>query len=76
VRLENNASKQNIVIALDSNLHKKVTKAQRSLDVKTQTSFQNIDANAKILKDADVDPKIVDLASEKAKVHAISIECN
>jgi RHS repeat-associated protein len=75
VRLENNASKQNIVIALDSDLHKQVNKAQRSIDVKTQTAIQNIDANAKILKEAGVDPEVVDAAAKKAKTHAISIGC-
>jgi uncharacterized protein RhaS with RHS repeats len=74
-RLANDISKNNIVIALDDDLHKAVNKAQRNLDLSKQTAFQNIDANADILKSLGVDSKVVDEAAEKAKAHAKAIGC-
>ena len=75
-RLANDISKNNIVIALDDDLHKAVNKAQRELDLKSQTAFQNIDANASILKKLGVDPNLVDDAAQKAKDYASSIGCH
>ncbi|MBD8528186.1 RHS repeat-associated core domain-containing protein [Pseudomarimonas arenosa] len=69
-RHSTDASKQNPVIALDKDVHKKVNKAQRALDLQSQTAIENIGSNARILRDVGIARKKVQKLANKAVEHA------
>jgi hypothetical protein len=67
-RLGNDASKDNPVIALDKDVHKQVTKEQRSIDARNQTREQNIRSNTSILRE---NPGIPNDAVDKVETAAL-----
>ena len=67
------ASKNNPVIALTCECHKRVNRAQREFDLKNQTPLENIEANSKILLDEGIDRSIVDDIRSRAIEHAGTI---
>ena len=72
-RLVEDASKNNPVIALPHDLHVQVNGAQRALDFTNQTAIENIEANLKILQEAEIPQSVIDEIGELAKEHAKSL---
>ena len=73
-RSSTDASKNNPVIALDRATHRDVTQAQRAINARAQSGGQNIEDNARILRDhPDIPNSAVDLLEELAKRHNDSL---
>lgn len=74
-RLSGSASKDNPVIALDAETHSLVNAKQLEAGTQTMNPIDNIEANAKILKDVGIDDVVVADLEKKAKKHYDSL-CN
>lgn len=72
-RLAEDVSKKNPVIALNKEIHKKVNKAQRNLDIANQTEIENIEANIKTLEDTGIAKISIDEIAKLAKEQAKNI---
>lgn len=72
-RLAEDVSKKNPVIALNKEIHKKVNKAQRNLDIANQTAIENIEANIKTLEDTGIAKISIDEIAKLAKEQAKNI---
>jgi hypothetical protein len=69
-RLSTEASKNNPVIALDKTVHTDVNKAQRAIDPRAQSGVENIEANAKILREhPEIPNSAVDQLEDAASRH-------
>jgi len=68
-RLSTEASKNNLVIAVNKDLHKEITAMQNNLNTSVLLPYDNILVNAKILTDVKVSPDIVKDIFEKALEH-------
>lgn len=72
-RLAEDVSKKNPVIALNKEIHKKVNKTQRNLDIANQTEIENIEANIKTLEDTGIAKISIDEIAKLAKEQAKNI---
>jgi RHS repeat-associated protein len=73
-RLSTLPSQNNPVIAMRADVHARVTTAQRALDVENMTPFENIRANARIMRELNAAPRrVIDEAELRALEHARSL---
>ncbi|MBI6871342.1 hypothetical protein [Clostridium aciditolerans] len=73
-RLSSDASKNNPVIALDKELHKKVNQLQKE-DVQTSgvTGREHIEGNIRVLKELNVPEKQIKKLAKKSVKHALDL---
>lgn len=73
-RLSTPASQNNPVMALEQTIHRNVNTAQRAINAASQTPFENIGANAEILRSLGVAPEdTIFRFQQMAIAHAISL---
>ena len=73
-RLSTTASQNNPVIAMRADVHASVSAAQRGLDARNMTPFENIRANARIMRELNAAPRrVIDEAERRALEHARSL---